>query len=78
MSWFSGIMVYIIIWWLVLFTVLPWGNRPPAEPEPGHAPSAPENPRLALKAAVTSAIAAVIWLFVYLAMENRWITLETF
>ena len=26
-------------------------------------------------AAVTSLIAAVIWLFIYLALENRWITL---
>jgi predicted secreted protein len=76
MNWFTGILVYIIVWWMVLFTVLPWGVRPPAEPGPGHATSAPERPRMWLKAGVTSLIAAVIWLFIYLALENRWISLE--
>ena len=76
MTWFTGILVYLVIWWLVLFTVLPWGNRPPANPEPGHATSAPERPRMWLKAAVTSAIAALVWLAIYLAIENRWLTLE--
>ena len=76
MNWFTGILVYIIVWWLVLFTVLPWGVRPPVEPKPGHATSAPERPRMWLKAGVTSLIAAAIWAFIYLALENRWITLE--
>ena len=76
MTWFTGILVYLVVWWLVLFTVLPWGNKPPENPEPGHAASAPERPRMWLKAAVTSAIAAVIWLAIYLAIENRWLTLD--
>ena len=29
-----------------------------------------------LKAAVTSAIAAVIWLAIFLAIDNRWLTLD--
>ena len=41
MTWFTGILVYVIIWWLVLFMVLPWGVKVPEEPEPGHASSAP-------------------------------------
>ena len=43
MSWVTGLAVYFIVWWVVLFTVLPWGVHPPATPEPGNAPSAPEN-----------------------------------
>ena len=29
MSVFTGIIVYLLIFWTVLFTVLPWGNRAP-------------------------------------------------
>ncbi len=76
MTWFSGIMIYVLLWWVVLFTVLPWGNRPLDNPEPGHAPSAPANPRLGLKAAITSAIAGAIWILVFLTMEYGWITLD--
>ena len=76
MSWFSGILVYLVVWWLVLFTVLPWGARPPANPEPGHATSAPERPRMWLKVVVTSVIAGVVWAVIFLAIENAWISLR--
>ena len=62
MGWISGTLVYIITWWLVFFCVLPWGNRPPKDPGIGHANSAPTNPRLLMKAAITSGIAAVIFM----------------
>lgn len=62
---FSGIIVYVVIWWLVLFMVLPWGVKAPETTLPGHATGAPERPRLGLKAAITTAIAAVLWLICY-------------
>ncbi len=53
---------FFIVWWLVFFMTLPFGVRPPEEPEPGTAPSAPERPHLLLKALVTTVIAlAVTW-----------------
>ena len=61
----TSIFVYFIIWWLVLFCVLPWGNHPTEDPETGHATSAPANPRLKLKFAVTSGIAALIFIGVW-------------
>jgi predicted secreted protein len=67
-NWFTGIVVYIIVWWLVLFTILPWGNRPPDRPGRGHADGAPERPRLVLKTLVTTAIAAAVWGVIYWAM----------
>ena len=57
----SGIVVYILLWWWVLFMVLPFGAKAPEIIEKGHATSAPERPRLAKKMAVTSLIAAVLW-----------------
>jgi len=74
MGWVSGIVVYLITWWVVLFAVLPWGVRPPDEPEPGHATSAPARPRLWMKFAVTTVVAAVIWLGIYGVIEAGWIS----
>lgn len=61
----TGIMVYIVTWWVVLFTVLPWGAHPPANPQPGHATSAPEKPRLLLKFAVTTVVAGIVFAALY-------------
>lgn len=69
MSLFTGIMVYVIVWWLVLFTVLPFGNRAPEAAEPGHAESAPERPRMWIKAGVTTAMASLIWGMIYWVIE---------
>ena len=73
MGWISGTLVYLIIWWLVLFMVLPWGNRPPDLVGEGHATSAPENPRLWYKVGVTTVIAAVVFIIVYFVAEAGWI-----
>jgi predicted secreted protein len=73
-NWFTGILVYVIVWWMVFFTVLPWGNRPPETVETGHADSAPDKPRLWLKALVTTGIAAVVFAVIYWVMESGMIT----
>lgn len=70
MSWVSGLAIYAVIWWLVLFAVLPWGVRVPENPEKGHATSAPANPRLGLKVLVTSVVAAVVWVALYLLLDS--------
>ncbi|MGE4219614.1 MAG: DUF1467 family protein [Alphaproteobacteria bacterium] len=72
----TGIVAYVIIWWLVLFTVLPWGNRPVEVPEQGHETSAPARPRLWLKFAVTTLIATIVWAGVYLAIDAGVVSLR--
>lgn len=74
MNWFTGVMVYVMIWWVVLFTVLPWGIKVPEEPEPGHAASAPEKPRLARKFAITTVIATLLWGLAYYLIESELIS----
>ncbi|HEV7370876.1 DUF1467 family protein [Arenibaculum sp.] len=58
----TGIAVYFVIWWTVLFAVLPWGSRPSERPAPGTADSAPENPRLLMKFLATTLVSGVIFL----------------
>ncbi len=74
MTWFTGILVYVIIWWVVLFMVLPWGVKVPEEPEPGHASSAPVNPMMWRKALITSLIAAVLWGIAYWLIESEYLS----
>ncbi len=68
MDWATSLATYVIIWWLVMFMVLPWGVRR-IEPEDlgeGDDPGAPENPRMLMKVAVTTGISGVIFGLVYL------------
>ena len=63
-----SLAIYFIIWWLVLFTVLPIGITTQAEDGevvPGSAESAPIQPRLLFKALLTTAIATVVFAVVY-------------
>lgn len=69
MSWVSGLFVYFITYWTVLFAVLPWGNRAEQTPQVGNAPSAPANPRLKQKFIATGIVAAVIWVIIYILVE---------
>ena len=46
MSWATGVMVYIVIWWTVLFAVLPLGVRRVEKPGKGEEHGAPERPEL--------------------------------
>jgi predicted secreted protein len=65
MTWVTGVMVYIILWWLAWFAVLPLKVRVPENVPLGHEVGAPENPRLVWKAGLALLIAAVLWLLTW-------------
>lgn len=69
-GWVTGIFVYIVVWWVVLFAVLPWGVRTPDNPEPGMASSAPIEPRILRKFIATSIVALVVWLVIYAIAQS--------
>ncbi len=58
---FSQAAIFLLIWFVVLFAVLPWGVRQSSDPEPGHDPGAPANPNLWRKAIVTTVISLLLW-----------------
>lgn len=71
MSFALSVAVYFIIWWTVLFAVLPIGVRTQGEAGevvPGTPASAPTAPRLlrivALNTLVSSVVFAVVWLVI--------------
>lgn len=58
---FSQAAIFLLIWFVVLFAVLPWGVRQPTDTEPGHDPGAPANPQLGRKALITTVISLAVW-----------------
>ncbi|MGH6661750.1 MAG: DUF1467 family protein [Rhodospirillales bacterium] len=72
MTLWTGIGIYAIIWWLVIFMVLPWGVRR-IDTEAlgkGEDPGAPEKPRMVMKLLVTTGISAVIFALLYLVIVS--------
>jgi predicted secreted protein len=69
-----GIFVYLIIWWAVLFAVLPIGVKRQENPEPGTDPGAPEQPMLLKKALITTVISGVVFAGVYWLMVSDYLT----
>ncbi len=61
----SGIVVYILLWWLIFFALLPLGVRHETTTQRGHDPGAPVNPYLWQKVIATTLVAACFWGVVY-------------
>jgi predicted secreted protein len=72
MSIWTGIGIYAIIWWLVIFMVLPWGVRRIDSEDlgKGEDPGAPEKPRMVMKLLVTTVVSGVIFALVYLVIVS--------
>lgn len=66
-GWVTGIAVYVVIWWLVLFVTLPFGVRRPEdhELEPGQERGAPVKPMMWRKIAACTVISALLWVIFY-------------
>ena len=69
MNVLTGIAIFFVVWWIVLFAVLPFGIKRHGDSEPGLEPGAPERPQLWIKAGVTTLIAALVWVMIYLVID---------
>jgi predicted secreted protein len=58
----SYLAIYFVIWWTVLFAVLPFGVKTVEATEPGHDAGAPVAPLLVKKSIATTLISAVLML----------------
>ena len=64
----AWLAIYVVVWWITIFAILPIGVRSQdeaGEVVPGSDPGAPALPRLALKALITTAVSAVILAIIY-------------
>lgn len=62
MFYLTSAVLYFLIWWTVIFAILPWGNKRADVVQTGNAPSAPANPRIGRKFLITTGVAFLLWL----------------
>jgi predicted secreted protein len=73
-----GIALYLMIWFITLFAVLPFGVRTQAEAGDvvaGTPESAPAAPRMVRVVFINTVVAALVFAFVWIALERDWLGL---
>ena len=74
-----GTALYFLIWWIVLFAMLPIGvhtQEEEGEVAPGTAESAPHTPKLLPKMLATTLVASIVFAALYAIIVHRVITLD--
>lgn len=69
--------IYVVVWWVVLFAVLPLGaseetHEPPTD---GSQWGAPKTPNLKRKFITTTWVALIVWAFVMVLVFIGWMPL---
>ncbi|MGB4058321.1 MAG: DUF1467 family protein [Alphaproteobacteria bacterium] len=65
MDFFTGLMVYFVVWWTVIFCVLPWGVK---RDEAGGT-GAPIHPQIRKKFLITTGVSFLVWGAIYVLIE---------
>lgn len=60
MDFVNAVFIFILVWWTVIFAVLPFGNKAADKPVVGHASSAPANPNMKKKIIWTTGLSILI------------------
>ena len=73
LGWLFWSSVYLVIWWTMLFCILPLGIRSHAEegtePHPGADAGAPANPNIARKFFTTTWVSLIVLGVVFVIVE---------
>ncbi len=75
----TAVAIFFLIWWVVLFAVLPWGIRSQhegGEIVPGTDPGAPAIPNLGRKLLWTTLVSVAIFAVSYVVYVDRLVSLE--
>ena len=78
----GSIIVYVMIWWIIFFSVLPIGIRSNKEVFKdkigGGDPGAPKNPKIVKKFLITTLITTIIFLVIYYLVKFDLLNLREF
>ena len=70
-------IIYIIIWWIVFFAILPIDvDRQKSIKIDGEAPGSPENPKMLKKFIYCTGITTVLFTLIYLLMKFEYLNLR--
>jgi predicted secreted protein len=76
----TGVAIFFLIWWVVLFAVLPWGIRSQdehGEVAPGTDPGAPAIPNLGRKLIWTTLVSVVVFAGCYVVYVERLVSIDS-
>jgi predicted secreted protein len=79
MSTPTALAIFFLIWWVVLFAVLPWGIKSQYEGDdiaPGTDPGAPNKARIGWKLLWTTVVAAAIYAVCFVVYAEHWVTVD--
>lgn len=69
MSLVSGIVIFVIIWWIIFFIALPVGIKREKNLKKGQNQGAPKNPYLGKKVFWTTLVSIVLFVIVWWVIE---------
>ena len=70
-------IIYIIIWWIVFFAILPIDvDRKKIEKIEGEDPGSPENPKILKKFIYCTVITTILFTAIYLLMKFEYLNLR--
>ena len=76
----GSIIVFVIIWWIIFFSVLPIGIQSNKEKFreriEGIDPGAPKNPKIAKKFIITTIITSIIFIVIYYLVKIDFLNLR--
>ena len=77
MSYTGLAIIYIIIWWVVFFAIIPIDvNRQKPVKIVGEDPGSPENPKMLKKFIYCTGITTIIFIIIYLLMKFEYLNLR--
>ena len=75
----GSIIVYVIIWWIIFFSILPIDvNRIKNIKIEGEDPGSPENPKILKKFIHTTLISSLLFLIIYYLVRYNYLNLRNF
>jgi predicted secreted protein len=78
----GSIIVYVMIWWIIFFSILPIGIKSNKEvfkdSIEGVDPGAPKNPKIWKKFLITTIITSIIFIMIYYIVDLGFFNLRNF
>ena len=78
----GSIIVYVLIWWVIFFSVLPVGIQSKKEKfierVDGIDPGAPNNPKIGKKFLITTIITSIIFIVIYYLVNFNLLNLREY
>tara|TARA_B100000768_G_C11179632_1_gene332361 strand:+ start:351 stop:605 length:255 start_codon:yes stop_codon:yes gene_type:complete len=78
----GSIIVYVLIWWMIFFSVLPMGIQSNKdkfrEKIEGIDPGAPNNPKIGKKFLITTIITSIIFIVIYYLVKFNLLNLREY